>query len=50
MSNISIKEAKAMMSDEAINKLRGMVTPKPTINMGQKVNNDIIVSALCRAI
>ena len=50
MSNISIKDAKAMMSNEAINKLRGMVTPKPTINMGQKVNNDIIMSALCRAI
>lgn len=50
MSNISIEDAKAMMTDESISKLKNMVTPKPIVNMGQKVNNDIIMSALCRAV
>lgn len=50
MSNISIEEAKAMMSDEALSRLKEIVTPQPSINMNQKVNNDIIMSALCRAV
>lgn len=50
MSNISIEEAKAMMSNESIDRLKDMVKPKPTINMSQKANNDIIMSALCRAV
>lgn len=48
--NISIEEAKALMSDESINKLKTMVKPKPSINMGHKMNNDIIMTALCRAV
>ena len=50
MANISIEEAKAMMSGEAISKLKDIVTPQPIVNMNQKVNNDIIMSALCRAV
>lgn len=50
MANISIEEAKAMMSDDAISKLKDIVTPQPIVNMNQKVNNDIIMSALCRAV
>lgn len=50
MPNISIEEAKAMMSDEALSRLKEIVTPQPSINMNQKVNNDIIMSALCRAV
>lgn len=50
MTNISIEEAKAMMSDDAISKLKDIVTPQPIVNMNQKVNNDIIMSALCRAV
>ena len=50
MTNISIEEAKAMMSDGAISKLRDIVIPQPIVNMNQKVNNDIIMSALCRAV
>ena len=50
MANISIEEAKAMMSDEALSRLKEIVTPQPSINMNQKVNNDIIMSALCRAV
>lgn len=50
MANISIEEAKAMMSGEALSRLKEIVTPQPSINMNQKVNNDIIMSALCRAV
>lgn len=50
MSNISLEDAKAMVSPEAIERLRNVVTPKPIINMDAKVNNDIIMSALCTAV
>lgn len=50
MANISIEEAKAMMSGDALSKLKDIVTPQPIVNMNQKVNNDIIMSALCRAV
>ena len=48
--SISIEDAKAMMTNESISKLKNLVTPKPVINMDQKVNNDIIMHALCRAV
>lgn len=48
--SLTLEDAKAMMSDEAILKLKNMVTPKPVVNMDHKVNNDIIMSALCRAV
>lgn len=48
--SITLEDAKAMMSDEAILKLKNMVTPKPVVNMDHKVNNDIIMNALCRAV
>lgn len=48
--SISIEEAQAMMSNESVSKLKNMVTPKPILNMDQKVNNDIIMNALCRAV
>lgn len=50
MSNISLEDAKAMVSPEAIERLRNVVTPKPIINMDAKVNNDIIMAALCTAV
>ena len=50
MTNISLEDAKAMVSPEAIERLRNVVTPKPIINMDAKVNNDIIMSALCTAV
>lgn len=50
MANISLEDAKAMVSPEAIERLRNVVTPKPIINMDAKVNNDIIMSALCTAV
>lgn len=50
MANISLEDAKAMVSPEAISRLKNVVTPKPIINMDAKVNNDIIMSALCTAV
>lgn len=50
MSNISLEDAKSMISKEQISKLKSVVTPKPVINTDTKVNNDIIMSALCNAV
>lgn len=48
--SLSIEDAKNMMSKESVDHLKNMVNPKPVINIDQKVNNDIIMSALCRAV
>jgi len=50
MGNISLEDAKAMVSDESITKLKSMVDPRPIINTDAKVNNDIIMAALCDAV
>jgi len=50
MSNLTLDEAKSMVNADAIDKLKQMVNPKPLLNFDQKVNNDIIMSALCRAV
>lgn len=50
MGNISLAEAKSMMSDESISKLKEMVTYRPIISMDAKVNNDILMAALCMAV
>lgn len=47
---ITLDEAKSMMSQDAIDKLKSVVSTKPTINMESKVNNDILMQALCRAV
>lgn len=47
---ISLEEAKAMMTEDSINKLKEIVVVKPTINLEKKVNNDILMQALCRAV
>lgn len=47
---ISLEEAKAMMTEDSINKLKEIVVVKPTINLENKVNNDILMQALCRAV
>lgn len=46
---MTIEEAKALLTPEKINKLKEMVTPKPTINTENKSNNDILMTALCTA-
>ena len=48
--SITLDEAKGMMTSEAIDKLKSMVTTNPVINMENKVNNDILMQALCRAV
>jgi hypothetical protein len=50
MANISLEEAKAMVSHEAIEKLKEVVSPKQNIDTSSKVNNDIIMAALCTAV
>lgn len=50
MTNISLEDAKALVSPESISKLKSIVTPKPIINMEAKVNNDIVMAALCNAV
>lgn len=47
---ISLEEAKSMMSQESFDNLREVVTSHPNINMDNKVNCDILMQALCRAI
>lgn len=50
MANISLEDAKSMMSEDALSKLKEMVTYRPIINMDAKVNNDILMAALCIAV
>lgn len=47
---ITLNEAKNMMTPEAYEKLKKMTTVAPVINIGNKVNNDILMQALCRAV
>lgn len=47
---MTLAEAKALMTPEALDRLHEVVTLKPTINMDNKANNDILMSALCRAV
>lgn len=47
---ITLDEAKSMMTQESIDKLKSLVNTKPIINMESKVNNDILMQALCRAV
>lgn len=48
--SISLEEAKAMVSEKSIAKLKEVVTPKQTIDTSSKVNNDIVMAALCTAV
>lgn len=48
--SITLEEAKAMMSKEAIDKLKEVVISHPNINMEHKANCDILMQALCRAV
>ena len=48
--NITLQQAKAMMTKESIEKLKEVVTSHPNINMENKVNCDILMQALCRAV
>lgn len=47
---MTLDEAKSMMNEDALNKLKDVVTTKPVINMENKANCDILMQALCRAV
>ena len=47
---ISLEEAKSLMTQDSLDKLKDMVTVKPTINMDKKTTNDILMQALCKAV
>ena len=47
---MTLEEAKQLMTDSARAKLKNVVNVnKPTINYSNKMNNDIVMQALCRA-
>lgn len=48
--NITLEEAKAMMTPEAIENLKQVVVSRPSINIERKANCDILMQALCRAV
>jgi hypothetical protein len=50
MNIMTLDEAKSMMSQEAMNKLHEVVEVKPDIDFSHKVNNDILMTALCKAV
>lgn len=47
---MDIQEAKAMLSPEAMEKLHKVVDIKPIIDFSKKVNNDILMTAFCKAV
>lgn len=47
---MTLEEAKSLMTQDALNKLKELISDKPTINTSNKANNDILMSALCRAV
>ena len=47
---MTIEEAKAMISKENVDRLRNVVAPRPEVNISNKANADIIMSALCAAV
>lgn len=47
---MTLEEAKSLMTPEALNKLKDVVSERPQINMGNKANNDILMAALCKAV
>lgn len=50
MAIISLEDAKKLVSEESLSKLQKLVTPEPVINIDAKVNNDILMAALCSAV
>jgi hypothetical protein len=47
---ITLEQAKAMMTKEALEKLNKVVVSHPTINVEKKANCDILMQALCRGV
>lgn len=47
---MTLEEAKGLITPSAISQLHEVVDVKPVIDFSKKVNNDIIMSALCRGV
>lgn len=47
---LTLEEAKTMVSGQNISRLKAIVETKPDIDTSHKVNNDILMAALCRAV
>lgn len=47
---LSLDEAKSMLTEEKLEKLRNFVKTSPTINTGNKSQCDILMRALCNAV
>lgn len=47
---MTVEEAKSMISKDNIDRLKNVVAPKPEVNISNKANADIIMSALCIAV
>lgn len=47
---MTLEEAKGLLTADAVKNLHEVVDVKPVIDFSKKVNNDIIMSALCRGV
>lgn len=47
---MTIEEAKALISQDNVDRLKNVVSPKPSVSISTKTNMDIIMSALCTAV
>jgi hypothetical protein len=47
---MTIEEAKSLMTPEKINKLKEVVAKEIDVDISKKINNDLIMTALCRAV
>jgi hypothetical protein len=47
---MTLEEAKTMINPDALSKLHDVVEVKPIVDTSHKVNNDILMTALCKAV
>jgi len=47
---MTVEEAKNMINREAMEKLHSVVEVKPIVDTSHKINNDILMTALCKAV
>lgn len=47
---MTLEEAKAMMSESSLQKLHDVVEVKPIVDTSHKLHNDILMTALCKAV
>lgn len=47
---MTLEDAKSLMSDDALKKLHDVVEVKPIVDTSHKIHNDILMTALCKAV